>query len=249
MKLDLGNLNLGAVQEFFKNIWQDLRNKHLLPVAVGLVVALIAVPVVLGRSSSSEDTVAPTPMADTGTTTGAQTDPVSLKANRPKGQERDGNASNPFQQRKSGKSAAATPSEGSGAPTGSGTAPTSTTPTKTETPKKKKAEEPSIAYAIDIKFGVPGATKSQDDVSALTPFPSADNAYVVYLGARESGKVAVFLISTDVKATGDGVCTPSETNCKEVELRVGDTELFEVDDPTAGQFASYELKLIKIVKK
>ena len=34
---------------FFKNVWSDLVERKLWPVAVGLVIALVALPVALGR--------------------------------------------------------------------------------------------------------------------------------------------------------------------------------------------------------
>ena len=215
MKLDLNNINF----DWARNIWEDLRNKHLLPVAAVLVVALIAVPFVLGGSDEpvEPDVVIATKAGDQS----SKLDPIAVEELRPNGQDVGSSPRNPFVQPPSKTTPDATvatpaaPSTGSTGSTGSSGASgdTTTDPPKTDS---KKSDGPSTAYKIDIRFGTPGKMASKKNVAALTPFPSADDAYVVYLGAKDKGKTAVFLISTDVKATGDGICDPSETNCKTV---------------------------------
>src|SRR3954471_13362552 len=79
---------------FFKNVWADLVERRLWPVAVALVVALVAVPVVLGRSGGStaeEASVAPAAPAPS-TPAG---EVVSLTTAKPKGAPL-GRAHNPF---------------------------------------------------------------------------------------------------------------------------------------------------------
>ena len=51
------DLDFSAVPRFFRGILSDLRQKRLWPVAVILLVAIVAIPVVLANSSS------PTPVA------------------------------------------------------------------------------------------------------------------------------------------------------------------------------------------
>ena len=61
MKIDLNNFKLDSVKQFFKNVWQDLRNKNLLPVAIALVAALIIVPIVVAKAGGGgSDSSAPT---------------------------------------------------------------------------------------------------------------------------------------------------------------------------------------------
>ena len=47
------NISTEAVKGLIRVIWQDLRTKRLWPVALGLLVAVVAVPVLLSKSSSS----------------------------------------------------------------------------------------------------------------------------------------------------------------------------------------------------
>jgi len=44
---------VGGVVGFLLHVWHDLRRKHLLPVAMLLVSALVAVPIVMKKSSNS----------------------------------------------------------------------------------------------------------------------------------------------------------------------------------------------------
>jgi hypothetical protein len=239
MKFDLKDLNF----DWAINIWQDLKNKHLLPVAALLLVALVAVPFVLGRKKEPVVTGA---VIATQSDAAPTLDEVSVKQLRPNGQEVGGEPVNPFKQ----PPVKTTPTTSTtAAPAPSTDATTGSTGSTDNSSSKKSSNDPSTAYKIDIKFGEPGKTASKKNVAALTPFPSADNAYIVYIGAKDGGKTAVFLISTDVKATGDGICDPSETNCKTVEMGAGDTELFEVDDADGTTVsAQYELKVTKIHK-
>lgn len=248
MKFDLNDINF----DWARNIWEDLKNKHLLPVVALLVVALIAVPFLLGGHDDPPpaDTIA----VSSSDASSPKLDPIAVKESRPNGQDIGGEPTNPFKQPGGGGSSttqttAAAPATGSSTTStapATGSTGTSTTETKSES---TKSNDPSSAYKIDVKLGAPDKTTSKKNIAALTPLPSADDAYVVYLGAKDSGKTAVFLISTDVKATGDGICDPSKEKCKTVEMTAGDTETFQLQDATGMAVgAPFELKVTKIHK-
>jgi hypothetical protein len=103
---------------------------------------------------------------------------------------------------------------------------------------------------VSIRFGKAGALKTRKDVARLTPLPSSEFPFFVYLGVLADKETAVFLISSDVKATGDGRCRPSKTNCQTIELKRGDTEFFDYsptgDDSDVTQF---QLDLLSVHKK
>ncbi len=46
------------------DLWEDLRSRRLLPVAIGLVIAIVAVPILLMGSGSEEPVTPPAPTAD-----------------------------------------------------------------------------------------------------------------------------------------------------------------------------------------
>jgi hypothetical protein len=100
-------------------------------------------------------------------------------------------------------------------------------------------------WAVNLRFGQPGAQKVHHEVPRLTPLPSATNPFFVFLGVMKDHKTAVFLISSDATATGDGTCKPNPTQCDTIELKAGDTEFFDVAQGNAG-VVQYELDLIKV---
>src|SRR3954471_20912002 len=145
---------------FFKNVWADLVERKLWPVAVGLVVALVAVPVALGRSggSASEDAAAPATVAPASGTPPTQV--VSLTTAKAKGAPL-GPAHNPF--RHLGGLAAAAPG---------------TTPSVTPAPSTGVAVAPTPAPSgggsapAPAPTGPVSAPPSNGDISSPAPAPA-----------------------------------------------------------------------------
>lgn len=139
----------------------------------------------------------------------------------------------------------ATPSAGGGTGgtvdvTPSKDAPSTDTPAPATTPKPPAKPNPLDLYRVSIRFGEAGDLTTRKDIARLTPLPSSQFPFFVFLGVLQDKKTAVFLISSDVKATGDGTCRPSKTNCQTIELEGGDTEFFDYspsgDDNDVKQF-------------
>jgi hypothetical protein len=89
--------------------------------------------------------------------------------------------------------------------------------------------------------------RNYSNVARLTPLPSSDNPFFVYLGLAEDGKSAIFLIDGTAEASGDGTCTPSHDDCEQIALKAGDTEFLDLPSGTAGT-VEYTLT-IKSIKK
>jgi hypothetical protein len=245
-----------------KNIWADLRDKKLWPVAVALVLALVAVPILLGGGSSAPPASSAAVPQDASTAATkaavvavddratADTEPIDRK----------GKVVDPFRQHHQVKTntTPATSPTGPTTPTGSSggtpstdTAPaktdtTSTTPAKTDPAPTTKAPS-TDTYTVDLKFGEAGTGKNFKNVPRLTPLPDADNPFFVFMGVSDDGKSAVFLISNDSVPSGDGTCTPSADACETVTLKPGETEFFDLQNGTAG-ITEYELDVTKITK-
>ncbi len=253
---------------FLKNVLHDLVEKRLWPVAIALVAALVAVPIVLGGSSSSSET----PATDVAAVTApnglanhrdvAREQVVSLEEQAAGKVQRSGKVRDPFVQHHQPKpiklavvkTTTATPpagSQGGSSPATGGTGDTtpSTTPAAPTTPTDpKKPESTSVdAYRVKLSFGEVGAQKSYDNVARLTPLPSSDNPFFVYLGLADDQKSAIFLINADAVPNGDGSCKPSHDDCQQIVLRAGDTEFFDLQSGTAG-VVQYQLDL-KSIKK
>ena len=86
------------------------------------------------------------------------------------------------------------------------------------------------------------------DVPRLTPLPSADNPFFVFLGVLEDRETLVFLLSSDVTATGDGKCRPSSKSCQTIELKTGDTEFFDFAQED-GTVIQYQMDVLKVDRR
>jgi hypothetical protein len=101
------------------------------------------------------------------------------------------------------------------------------------------------AYSIDVRFGssegeIPRLTLRRDEA-----LPNGDEPVLVYLGVKNGGKTAVFMVSEGLKATGDGTCKPNDS-CETIELQPGETEFFDDEGEGEAGGTQYELDLIKI---
>ena len=79
--------------------------------------------------------------------------------------------------------------------------------------------------------------------------PDEENPVLVYRGVEDGGKVAVFELTGDVVAQGDGKCEPTPEDCQYLKLRAGETEFITVTDTGDETDAQYQLDLVKIYKK
>jgi hypothetical protein len=256
---------------FFKNVLSDLVEKRLWPVAVALVAALVAVPIVLGGGSPDTGGTATAGVPPT-TTNGlanhrdvARAQVVSLEEQAAGKVQRSGALKNPFVQHHQPKvttvadaaktvtDALSGGSSDSSSSTG-GSAPTTTTkpdPTPAApadpTPDPKADADAKDLYRVNLKFGEVGADKAHRNVARLTPLPSADNPFFVYLGPSDDKQSAIFLIDADAIPQGDGKCLPSKDDCQQVSLKAGDVEFFDMQSGTAG-VVEYQLTLESIKK-
>jgi hypothetical protein len=253
---------------FIKNVLSDLIEKRLWPVAIALVAALVAVPIVLGGSSDGSD--GGTPLAAVTSTPSdagpSQAEVVSLEEQAAGKVQRKGSLKNPFVQHHQAKtittetptssspSSTSTAQGGSDGSSSGGTGgasdtPETTTPSTgtTTPPPSDGTDDAKATYRVNFTFGEEGAMRSYSNVARLTPLPSSDNPFFVYLGLAEDGKSAIFLIDGAAEPSGDGKCTPSRDDCEQVALKVGDTEFLDLPSGTAGT-VEYTLT-IKSIKK
>jgi hypothetical protein len=263
---------------FLRNVLHDLIEKRLWPVAIALVAALVAVPIVLGGSSDAGTATPAAPVADASAPNGlanhrdvARAQVVSLEEQAAGKVQRAGSGRDPFVQRHQPKAvtqkqvtAAVDKVAGAlhdalsggsggagagGAPAG-GSGPGAITPVVTPTtPSTGTTKKPSadVVYGVKLKFGEAGAEKTYDNPARLTPLPSSDNPFFVYLGLQDDKKHAVFLIDGEAVPSGDGHCDPSPQECEKLTLEAGDLEFFELQTGTAG-VVEYQLELTSISK-
>jgi hypothetical protein len=251
------------------NVWRQLVQRRLWPVAILLIAALAAVPLMLAKDP--EPPVAP-PSENVDNSGALATTPIVTAAtadDRAKRRKVLGTAKNPFGVAKPASAAqdsnadnaatvVKTPSGGtpddSGSSGGDTSAPsTPSTPSPTPTvpstpttpatpaPAKKKYEK----HELTVRFGADDDIKRLS-VKKLEPLPSAEEPVLIYTGVLKDGKTAEFLLDTGVSAIGDGECHPSPEQCETIRLREGETEFLDLKDETGAVVGEYQLDLIEI---
>ena len=237
-----------------RDTWSELVERRLWPVALLLVAALVAVPLVLAKPAAQSGAGAPAVPATAGAANASQqAEPiVSLATDGDPSAPLRGHAKNPFVQQHvparvtststttaSGRSGGAgTPSGTSGGGSGrGGSIPHggATTPPKTY-----------LYASVDVRFGRAGFPLQEiKDVPRLAPLPNATDPVLIFMGTRSDHETAVFMISTDVHAQGQIRCVPSKELCEAIELRRGGIALLDVT-AADGSVTQYELDLTKV---
>lgn len=245
----------------------DLVERNLWPVALVLVIALVAVPVVVLGGAAD----APAPTAATSATPEAGEASAVTMAADGENLAADDKRRNPFTQPAVKKPAAA--AAGTISKAGGSGSPASTPPSSGSTggssvpglgdigvvpvggstggaptgPPKPKSDDRS-SWRVDLRFGRDGSLQSKSDVPRLSPLPSQTDPFFVFLGVSADGKTAMFLVSSDAVATGDGKCVPSPESCDRVDLQAGDTEFFDVATPD-GKVTQYQLDVVSVSRQ
>lgn len=256
-----------------ETIWRSLVQRRLLPVAILLVAALLAVPVVLSKDAEPAPVVpVPTGEDKAATASAGVAEPIVdlvEDGERTKRRRVLGARKNPFQPAKAPKvkkaaapvalAPAPAPSGGSSGgsggsavlPSGPSSPPTAAPPASTPpfaTPPA--AEEPKPRhelYSLTVRFGdSTGEQLEKMNLARLKPLPSVEDPILVYLGLAKDKKTAIFLVDEAVVAQGDGSCKPDPSNCETIHMRVGDTEFFDVEDEAGTVTAQYQMDLLEI---
>jgi hypothetical protein len=251
--------------------WRQLVQRRLLPVALLLVAALAAVPLVLAKKSepaATPVTAAPKPAATSASASAATAAPiVSLveDGERTKRRRVLGARKNPFQPApvKLARPSTSTSRSTSGTPAGTGGTPVDgnsgsgspsvgsplvpTTPGVTTPTAPKRSYE---LYSLTVRFGdASSESLSRMNLSRLKALPSVEEPILVYLGVSGDKKTAIFMVDTGVVAQGDGTCRPHPSNCETIHLQEGETEFFDVTDENGNVTSQFQLDLVDIKQR
>ena len=222
------------------DVWNDLREKRLAPVAILLAVALVAVPLLLGGGGSSAD---PAPAAATATQPKQQA-PLVKAADEAKGGASDLGVFNPKDPFKpaieppppgSGTATVEKPSDSPDKGGGSGSGPgeekpgsgggspiTPGAPGPAPVAPPSEGGRKSYTYVADIRFGRAGRERRHRGVTRLAILPSARNPMLVFMGVTADRKRAVFLLDSTSSQAGEGSCKPSGSTCSFLYLSAAD---------------------------
>lgn len=229
-----------------KNIWTDLVEKRLWPVAAGLVIMLVAVPMMLAKPGEA-------PVAGAPPVTGPASEGELLALTRavktgfdapPRVRDK---RVDPF----AGRAALTSTSDLQGAADkiadaidaaigggggGGGGVPVPPSdpglpPEKPSPPSNGGDDDDEIKTVEDdllsilVTEGENTVPEEINDVRTLSPLPKADNPFLVYVGPT-GNEEAVFLVAADVQVSGEGKCSPSPTDCQTLTLGIGQTADF-----------------------
>jgi len=235
----------------FKDTFTDLRDKKLWPLAVVLVAALVAVPLLLTKSSKP----APVASAPTPSVPAAPGLPVVSAQSAPTRSHLTGPSRDPFggagstastttstTSSTSGSSASnatsASQTGGTSAGGASSSPVTGASPTSTSTvtpivlppgtPKPKPApptlgSTQSYEVSLAITNGS-GGLNTIDPLERLSVLPNDGNALLVDLGVLKGGHRVLFAVQPGAVVSGPGICIPGPIDCEILSLAVGQTE-------------------------
>lgn len=226
------------VPGFLQDVYYELDERHLLPLVVVLIVAIVAVPIAL--SESGETSGAPSAPLETGATASA-TSPIVVAKSLPglrdyRKRLKGLRAKDPFKQQftdaeeagatpveentetgEAGESGGSVPSEGGGG-------------TSHVTHELKY-----FSWTIDVRI-VPVSSNGQPSKAKptvrrnqpeLTMLPGRDTPAVVFIGPSSDRKKALMLVSSNVTAVfGDATCVLGGETCEMVALEPGVPETF-----------------------
>jgi hypothetical protein len=242
-----------------RGIWADLVDKRLWPVALALVVAAVAIPVLLLKPAKAVDTAASAPV------TGAVRLPsgvsVSLDQTHAQGMLLDGRLHDPFHQlhipaTTSSSSSSLGPStastsgpSGSSAPGGGGSPGSESSGSSGGgggggSHSGSSSHHSSSAASVQVAFGQTGSSLKTYDLASQSALVASGEPILVFLGVQKDGRTAAFLVSSDAAPQGDGRCSPSASVCTTLYMKAGDTSFIDVT--ANGANVQYELDVKRV---
>jgi hypothetical protein len=236
-----------------RNMLKELLERKLWPIALVLVIALVAVPVLLTKKAPTDIVTPPTgPLPySSGTTLPAisvQTSPGSSNL--------AGKGRNPFTPQHvattstitttiptittptTGASTGTTSVGSGGSSTGSGssgaTVAPATTPTVSTTPTKPAPTTPpkpapttltaTQSYHVSLALTeANGNLNTIDPLERLSILPNKQQPMLIDLGVLQGGKSMLFVVEPGTVVSGAGTCTPGPIDCEILTLKPGQT--------------------------
>jgi hypothetical protein len=256
------------MNSFLLDLWHDLREKRLWPIAALLLVATAAVPVVLLQKAQPAGTPAPSatqaqPVADKLPTVTlddignkvpsdltafktSQRNPFKPLKDLPKV---DKGASTTVTRGKASSSASSSSSSsGSGSGSGGSTGGTSAGGSGSGGGAGSYVGPKTtyFTYRADISFGTPGKEKTTKQLETFSLLGDEKNPAAMFMGISDDHKYAVFTVDTArYTSNGEHQCKPSEDRCELIYLKVDEDSNETTFTSLDGQ-TTYNLKILAI---
>lgn len=232
----------------FKDVMTDLREKPLLAVAAAaLLAALIAVPLLLAKSSNPAPQASVPPAASVPPVPGL---PVVSAQTTATGSHPTGHSRDPFAQGSSSSTtttsattssststttSSRSSSSGGASATGSGTS--TSLPTSSSTPPTQIIVPPASTNIVpaaltasqtyDVSLAITnssGGLDTIDPLERLSVIPSERRPLLVELGVLKGGHRVLFVVQPGAVVNGPGKCTPGPIDCEILSLAPDQTE-------------------------
>ena len=249
------------MNDFLLDLWNDLREKRLWPVAALLLVGLIAVPVVLSKPTE-DPPPAPTASApDQGPEVAKGLAALTVAEDEPgEGSTLDVfDPSNPFKPPKDiiANSDESGDGEGTAGSEGGDTGATDTGGGATDTggdgggettpaPTGGETQTVEYRYVIDATFVANGRKRKIKGLERLDVLPGQANPLLIFLGASKNGANAVFLVDSTLTAAGEGKCKPSNSDCAFLYLGAGSEHELTNDEGDSYTLRVDQIRKVKV---
>jgi hypothetical protein len=234
--------------EMLESIKSDLLSRRMLPLLVGVAVALVgAAAYALSASSSGGANPSPVPSVSppalsTLNVAVASVNPHAALAETPGGKryQSQGSTRNPFapltqppasksgttgpSSTSSGSSSTGSSASGSAGTGGSSTGsnPGASTPPPPPLPKAKPIHvglTSTQSYSVALSLTTAaGGLDTVDSLKRLSVLPNEQQPSLVYLGVLQGGRDALFVVQPGTVVSGPGTCIPGPTDCEILSL-------------------------------
>jgi hypothetical protein len=254
-----------------QDIWHDLKEKRLWPVAALLLVGLVAVPMLLVKPVKSEPAAPPARALVPGAPNLhrlSALEVAAVKTDLGVGSDLDKFVSkNPFlppdtflkhrqslQTAGSGSSTAGggSPDSGGSAPStggstgGGGLAGPLPAPQSGGGSGDQSVKVRKYTYVADVTFSRNGREQHRRGLRALGMLPSAESPLLIFLGVDLRGGDAAFLVDSSLKTTGEGRCDPKPSQCTVLYLGAGSEQEFTDQDGNTYTLRVDEIRKVRL---
>ena len=259
---------------FLLDLWHDLREKRMWPVAAVLLVGLVAVPVLLAKPAEKPD---PAPIAEASAPKRADDLAALARVTLGKEKAQAGSTlgvfdpSDPFRPPKGlarteksqatataeapgsdgssgGSASAPDTSSGGGSDTGSdGGTGGGTTGGGDVTPGDGGGTtETAYRYVVDLTFSTNERTRRIKGLEKLDMLPDASAPLLIFMGVTPKGSNAVFLVDSTLDAAGEGRCKPSGAECAFAYIGAGSEYVFTAEDGDTYTIRIDEIRKVRV---
>ncbi len=253
---------------FLLDLWHDLREKRLWPVAVALAVGLLVVPVVLSKPAANPPAKPVQQQAEADSFQDKLKALTSVKleeAAAGRGSSLNTfDPSNPFdppkiaKAKKDGAPSSVASDQGggpstSGGDTGStgGDSPSTggDSPSTGGDSPSTGGDTPSTTqyrYVVDLTFRANGRTRKVRSMERLDMLPNADSPLLIFLGVSPGAGNAVFLVDSTLETAGEGSCKPRASECAFLNLGAGSEHEFTNDEGDSYMLRIDEIRKVRV---